>query len=360
MWDSATWSLSLGRLFGINIRVHIAFPVLAAGLVLRTAYMTGVPAGTWLDTLMLSILLLVVVLLHEFGHCFGARFVDGDAEQVILWPLGGLASVEVPQTPRANLLTAAAGPLANVVVCLVVGLAYCGLTHFELRPPWNPIPVGDWGWSPYRADPSGALKLSDWAGNAVLEHRLAIIILARAFWLSWVLCVLNVVVCGFPLDGGRILQCSLWPWLGYRQSMHWAIFVGFFMSVVVFVASIMLNELLLLCLAAFVFWCCRQQLIILETGGEDSAFGYDFSQGYTSLEGEDIAAPRPRRRQGLIQRWRQNRLARRVQRDQEVREAEERRMDELLEKVQHQGLQALTDEERHFLKRVSDKYRNRH
>jgi len=31
----------------------------------------------------------------------------------------------------------------------------------------------------------------------------------------------------------------------------------------------------------------------------------------------------------------------------------------LLEKVQHHGLAALSDEERRFLKRVSDKYRNR-
>ena len=35
-------------------------------------------------------------------------------------------------------------------------------------------------------------------------------------------------------------------------------------------------------------------------------------------------------------------------------------MDELLEKVQREGMAALTDEERRFMKRVSDRYRNRH
>ena len=34
-------------------------------------------------------------------------------------------------------------------------------------------------------------------------------------------------------------------------------------------------------------------------------------------------------------------------------------MDELLEKVQRLGLTGLTDEERRFLKRVSDRYRHR-
>ena len=38
MWDPLSWSLPLGRLFGINIRVHWLFPVVAFGLVLRTAY----------------------------------------------------------------------------------------------------------------------------------------------------------------------------------------------------------------------------------------------------------------------------------------------------------------------------------
>jgi hypothetical protein len=48
-----------------------------------------------------------------------------------------------------------------------------------------------------------------------------------------------------------------------------------------------------------------------------------------------------------------------LQREQEQREAEERRMDELLAKVQREGMNSLTDEEKRFLKRVSDRYRNR-
>jgi hypothetical protein len=34
-------------------------------------------------------------------------------------------------------------------------------------------------------------------------------------------------------------------------------------------------------------------------------------------------------------------------------------MDELLDKIQRQGKQSLTEEENRFLKRVADKYRNR-
>ena len=53
----------------------------------------------------------------------------------------------------------------------------------------------------------------------------------------------------------------------------------------------------------------------------------------------------------------QRRAARKAQREVELREAEDRRMDELLEKVQRDGLQSLTEEERRFLTRVSARYR---
>jgi hypothetical protein len=49
----------------------------------------------------------------------------------------------------------------------------------------------------------------------------------------------------------------------------------------------------------------------------------------------------------------------RRQRRQEREAAEERRMDEILEKLHLKGRSALTDEEHRFLVRVSAKYRNR-
>jgi hypothetical protein len=33
-----------------------------------------------------------VVLLHEFGHAFACRQTGGEADTIVLWPLGGIAS----------------------------------------------------------------------------------------------------------------------------------------------------------------------------------------------------------------------------------------------------------------------------
>ena len=162
------------------------------------------------------------------------------------------------------------------------------------------------------------------------------------------------------MDMGRMLQSILWPRFGFRQATLTTVYFGYITALVLCVFSLTdlcTNPALILMLGLFIWYTCVQQWIILETGGEDSLFGYDFSQGYTSLEERE--RPRRRRRPNLIQRWLQRRASRRLQRQAEQREAEERRMDELLEKVQREGLQALSEEERRFLTRVSAKYRNR-
>jgi Zn-dependent protease len=291
-----------------------------------------------------------VVLLHEFGHCAGARWVDGDAHEVLLWPLGGLAAVEVPHTPRANFITAAAGPAVNLMICAAAGLVMIVMSEPRLRPPLNPF------WNPYRVNDAGTIELLAWDGSTQPVTNIGMIVLARLFNVSWVLFLFNVLVIGFPLDGGRMFQCALWPRYGFAQATRAAIIAGFIFMLAIGVFAIVKQEVLAFCLALFIYVTCRQQWILLETGGEDSLFGYDFSAGYTSLERDQ---PPRRRRPNFIQRWLAKRAARKMQLEMEQREAEDRRMDELLEKVQREGIQALTDEERRFMARVSAKYRNR-
>ena len=54
--------------------------------------------------------------MHEFGHALACRQVGGKANQIMLWPLGGVAYVSPPQRPGAMLWSIAAGPLVNVVL----------------------------------------------------------------------------------------------------------------------------------------------------------------------------------------------------------------------------------------------------
>ena len=49
-------------------------------------------------------------MLHEFGHALACRQVGGQADLIVLWPLGGVAYVNPPPRPGALLWSIAAGP----------------------------------------------------------------------------------------------------------------------------------------------------------------------------------------------------------------------------------------------------------
>jgi hypothetical protein len=204
------------------------------------------------------------------------------------------------------------------------------------------------------------IHLTSWAGEAVTVSTYSVQAwLTRLFWVNWILSLLNLILVGFPMDMGRMFQAVTWHYVGYRRATLAAVFAGFVTMFIVALYAILKNDLLLLCLGIFIYQSCKQEWIILETGGEEGLFGYDFSQGYTSLERDEPTTAPPRPRTSWWQRWQQRRAARKIQKEQEQREADERRMDELLDKVAREGINSLTDEEHRFMKRVSDRYRNR-
>lgn len=363
MHDPFAWSLPLGRLFGISVRIHWLFPFVALGLILHVALSKNdlgelrYPPGSWVDASLFMLILFGSVLLHEFGHCFAARSVGGEASEVLLWPLGGLANVDVPHRPAAHFLTAAAGPAVNIVLALLCFGVMCLMSE-RVWPPLNPFPGGQ-GAFPFRFDSTGQITLHTWAGEAKnYPWNSANVWLARVFWINYFGALFNLVLVGFPLDGGRMLQSALWPWWGYRHATLAAVFAGFGIVFIVGLYSIVHNSVLSLCLALFIYTACQRQWMVLETGGEEGIFGYDFSQGYTSLERDQVQAVPTRPKQSWWRRWLAQRAAKRLKREMDQREADEKRMDELLDKLHREGRQALTEEEHRFMKRVSDRYRS--
>jgi Zn-dependent protease len=366
MRDPLTWSFPIGRFFGITVRIHLLFLIFMIATVWR-----GMMNGYAAEALLIQFLLFLSVLLHEFGHCFAARQVDGDATEILMWPLGGLASVDIPNTPRAHFITTAGGPAVNLVLCCASGAA---LLVYKLIPPFNPL----WEHLYFPA-------LNSWESGALeMQRSLPVVasLMAQLFYINWILFWFNILLVGFPLDGGRLLQAILWPRVGFRQATIVVIFSGWIIALLLSLYAFISmrgdeftwvgnskvlsrqgnvsENLLLFWLALFIYVTCKQQFILLETGalGDEPLFGYDFSQGYTSLERESSSQPR-RPRQSFWQRWLERRAARKRQREEERRQAEATRVDQLLAKVQQEGMQSLTDEERRFLNRISARLRNR-
>jgi stage IV sporulation protein FB len=397
MRDPFSWSIPLFRAFGIQVKLHILYILITLGMLLRV-YMTPASKGHLAEfALIWVVMLFVVVLLHEFGHCFAARRVDGEAEEILMWPLGGLAFVSVPHTPRANFVATAGGPLVNVLICAAcaAGMAAAGylppLNIFESRQLYQPDlhnwqtgddakPYTDAGYfltedgrhistMEYYPDSTkeGAYMVRDysktggWTRGTMIGDLYPPWVLwtARLFWLSWMLLLFNLLP-AFPLDGGRLLQELLWARSGdYRSATQVACWSGIITALVFGVLSIGTGEPMLLGLAIFMVFASYQQLVMLDRDVGEGTFGYDFSKGYGGFgPDEDAPAPKPRR-VGPLKRWLQARRARKLKLEVEQRAADEARLDELLDKIGRLGKESLTAEERRFMDRVSARYRNR-
>jgi Zn-dependent protease len=217
----------LGTMWGIRVRIHATLLLL---LVFRVLF--AGPMG-FQTALISSAILFGIILLHEFGHCFAARSVGGRGDDVLLWPLGGLAFVHTPQRPWPSFVGTAGGPLVNVVICLVCAAA--------LR-----ITSGEW----MMGNPLAPFLAS-----------MSIDLSGASFYLWWIystslsLLLFNLLPI-FPLDGGRLLQATLWSRLGYYRSMEIACITG--MAGAVIMGLLSLGSLWMLFLWASCFMTCYQ------------------------------------------------------------------------------------------------------
>ena len=383
MRDPMSWALPVFRAFGIPVKVHLFFFIITLGLFIRQVADKDNVVG-WETILLFTVgLLFGIILLHEFGHCYGGYRVGGEPQEVLIWPLGGLATVDVPHNWKAHTVTAAAGPAVNVILC---GLCTLVLFAAGFLPNANPfsdpyvsemrnyrdgrVYTAEYGlrlYKPGTAEPADTppevlarfgkpVEVNEAVVQARLDRALAptwLVWVNRTFWLSWVLLLINLLP-AFPLDGGQIMQGLIWARSDYRRGTTIAAYSGYVVGVLVLVAGIAANEALPLLLGLFMFYASSAKLHALEA--EEGVYG-DFSQGYMSLE-RDEPAPRPKR-PNFVKRWLQARAARRLQREIEQRQAEDVRMDELLDKIARFGKGSLTDEEKRFMERVSARYRNR-
>jgi stage IV sporulation protein FB len=346
MTDPLTWSLNLGRWAGTLVRIHLVMGLYLGLVLLEAALDKGHPvlqAAGWL------LMLAAALALHELGHAAMAARLAFDQEEVRIWPLGSLVGPSPTTVARQpeGLLVIAAGPITNLAFALVT---YIGLNFAGAQPVFNPF-GSTAGGAPFLADgkPAPPFVAEWWVG--------------WFGYLNWVLFLANLIPAP-PFDGGRFVRGALA--VGQKDGAL-GIWLARGCALVLFLAGLIRvmfirnggSGLTLISLALLIEFMVRLEARMLEEGGyyDDGLFGYDFSQGYTSLE---AGAPKVRPyRESALRRWRRRRSELRRQRREAKEAAEDRRMDEILEKLHREGRAALTDEEQRFLIRVSVKIRNR-
>src|SRR5437868_14320571 len=111
-------SIRLFRFAGVDLFLHWSWFLVAAFEI--SGRSGSYSSLSWNVLEYLS--LFFIVMLHEYGHALACRQVGGRANQIVLWPLGGVAYVDPPPRPGATLWAIAAGPLVNVVLLPVLSV----------------------------------------------------------------------------------------------------------------------------------------------------------------------------------------------------------------------------------------------
>jgi Zn-dependent protease len=187
MPSSRQGSIRLFRFSGIDVFLHWSWFVVAAYEI--NGRTRGYSSLTW--NVLEYLALFLIVTLHEFGHSLACRQVGGQANQIVLWPLGGVAYVNPPPRPGATLWSIAAGPLVNVALLpVLLGLFLLG-------------------------------RSLGWAATMPDLYKLVVAVLS----IDVVLLVFNMLPI-YPLDGGQILRSLLWFVLGRARSLMVAASLG--------------------------------------------------------------------------------------------------------------------------------------
>ncbi len=210
-------SIRLMRVAGIQVFLHWSwFLVAAVEVQNRANYYTS-----FIWNVLEYLALFLLVLLHEFGHSLACRQVGGKADQIVLWPLGGVAYVSPPQRPGAMLWSLAAGPLVNLVLVPVLYLL-------------------------------GKVSLAaGWPTDLSNVH-----FLLRAIWyMNLALLIFNLLPI-YPLDGGQILRSLLWFAFGRARSLMLASIVGFGGVILMVLWSVVFQSVWMGILSVFVLLSC--------------------------------------------------------------------------------------------------------
>lgn len=207
------------RLAGINVYLHWSWFIVAILIIQLRSDAYSSPVWNVLEYLALFL----IVLIHEFGHQLACRSVGGKTNEIVLFPLGGVAYVTPPQRPGAQLWSIAAGPLVNVLLIpILTALLFLVGGHPSLH----------------------GIEPNEIAG-----------FLNDIWFINFGLLVFNMMPV-YPLDGGQILRSLLWFVFGRANSLLAASIIGF-IGVAGFIGlAILVRSLWLGVIAGFILMNC--------------------------------------------------------------------------------------------------------
>jgi len=207
------WSIPLGRWMGVELRVHVFFPLLAA-VCLGLAGSDG-GAHPLARGLGLFMVLVAAVAVRETARLLVAAWLGLRLRAILLLPIGGLFAYADPESQEGasqgggQFALALAGPLANVATGLLLAAAFLGA--------------------------SGNVKLvsQPWISSAWLVRSMV--------WMQVGLGLLHLLP-AYPLDGGRLLRSTLARNRGFAPASRIAAGLGQALALGAMVSGLFLRD----------------------------------------------------------------------------------------------------------------------
>ncbi|MGB9203479.1 MAG: site-2 protease family protein [Terriglobales bacterium] len=209
-----SWSIPVGRLFGIEIRIHLTFLFLLVFLFSTEAATQDATAA--LRVLGLFGIVFGSVVLHELGHALVARGSGIPAKGIILLPIGGVTILDeahaIPDPINAwkrDIRIAVAGPVVNLCIA--------GLSALILL----------------AAVPNFSLTARP------LLHSSAL--LRSIVWWNLYLGLFNLLP-AYPMDGGRALRAVFSRRVDMVQATQRAVRIGHVFSILMIMVGMILSS----------------------------------------------------------------------------------------------------------------------
>jgi len=212
-----SWSIPAGKLFGVEIRVHLTWLALLLLVSVFEATMKG-GATTPARGVALVGIIFASVILHEAGHALVARGRIAAPKALILLPIGGIPILDdqravsgaagAKTSRTADVVAALAGPAVSLMVALVAGAI--ALTYFRTT-------------------------TQLWTKPFLHSNHL----LRSLVWFNLYFAIFNLLP-AYPLDGGRILRAYFSKKLDPMQATRRAVSVAHALSTLIIMLGMLL------------------------------------------------------------------------------------------------------------------------
>lgn len=314
-------SFHIGSVLGIRVEVNLLLPLIIPVLCLWFDWRIGCS---------LSALICLSALIHETARVILANASGRPPIRAILWPAGSLST---SKSSRTRVVGAVAGLMSHLVICMVTAVPF-----YLSGQIWTAL------------DPQ---QLQDFQlGPQPFQNFLYLF-----FVVNWTMFLVNLLPLA-PMSMGivfkelavKLLGSDNGPILWRRGS--WCL------ATLLLVAGLVFQLTIVVAIAGISMLCLMMQsrdVENFEPEPKETFLGYDFSEGYTSLN----RSQQKEEPTSLLQRWRAKREQVRKMREAELDLEVSENLDRILSQVHQSGIDSLSPYDRKLLNCASERFRTR-